>query len=128
MKIATTIARYLLGVIFFVFGLNGFLQFLHMPPPTGVAAQFAGAMFVSHYMVVVFLLELVAGALLLINRYVPLALVLLGPVIVNILLFHALMAPSGLPLALVVVILWALVFASVRTAFHGIFQHRYVAA
>jgi putative oxidoreductase len=128
MKIATTIARYLLGIIFFVFGLNGFLQFLHMPPPTGLAAQFAGAMFVSHYMVVVFLLELVAGALLLINRYVPLALVLLGPVIVNILLFHAFMEPSGLPLAIVVVILWALVFASVRTAFHGIFHHHHVEA
>jgi hypothetical protein len=81
-------------------------------------------MFVSHYMAVVFLLELVSGLLLLANRYVPLALVLVGPVIVNILLFHAFMEPSGLPLALVVVILWALVFAAVRTAFTGIFQHR----
>ena len=61
MKIASTIARYLLGIIFFAFGLNGFLQFLHMPPPTGIAAQFMGALFVSHYLVVVFLLELIPG-------------------------------------------------------------------
>jgi hypothetical protein len=124
MKLASTIARYLLGLIFFVFGLNGFLQFLHMPPPTGLAAQFVGALFVSHFLVVVFLLELVSGALLLVNRYVPLALVLLGPVVVNILLFHACLAPSGLPLALVATVLWLLVFAGVRSAFAGVFQQR----
>jgi putative oxidoreductase len=124
MKIASTIARYLLGVVFTVFGLNGFLQFLHMPPPTGMAAQFMGALFVSHYALFVFLVQFAAGLLLLANRYVPLALLLLGPVIVNILLFHLFMAPSGLPLALVVTILWALVFASVRSAFAGIFQQR----
>src|ERR1700744_789562 len=101
MKITSTIARYLLGLIFLVFGLNGFLQFLHMPPPSGMAAQFLGAMFVSHYLRVVFILELVPAILLLINRYVPLALVLLGPVIINIFLFHFFMEPSGLPLALV---------------------------
>jgi putative oxidoreductase len=128
MKIASTIARYLLGLIFFVFGLNGFLQFLHMPPPTGLAAQFVGAMFVSHFLVIVFLLELIPAILLLINRYVPLALVLLGPIVVNIVLFHAFMAPSGLPLALVVVVLWFLAFAGVRTAFHGIFHQHHIQA
>jgi putative oxidoreductase len=122
MKLASTIARYLLGFIFFVFGLNGFLHFIPSPPPPGVAGQFAGALFVSHYMVVVFLLQLIPAILLLVNRYVPLALVLLGPVIVNIFLFHAFMAPSGLPLALVVIVLWLLVAASVRPAFTGIFQ------
>lgn len=127
MKLASTIARYLLGLIFFVFGLNGFLQFIHMPPPTGLAAQFVGALFVSHFLVVVFLLELVPGALLLVNRYVPLALVLLGPVIVNILLFHVFLAPSGLPLALVATVLWLLVFAGVRSAFTGIFQQQVTA-
>jgi putative oxidoreductase len=124
MRIASLIARYLLGLIFLVFGLNGFLHFLPSPPPPGIAGQFVGALFVSHFLVVVFLLELIPAILLLINRYVPLALVLLGPVIVNIFLFHALMAPSGLPLALVVVVLWLLVAASVRTAFTGIFVHR----
>jgi hypothetical protein len=127
MKTASTIARYLLGTVFLVFGLNGFLQFIHMPPPTGTAAEFMGALFASHYLVVVFLLQLIPAILLLANRYVPLALVLLGPVIVNILLFHAFMAPSGLPLALVAAILWALAFAGVRSAFSGIFQQRITA-
>jgi putative oxidoreductase len=124
MKIASTIARYLLGFIFLVFGLNGFLHFIPMPPPSGLAGQFMGALFVSHFLVIVFLLQLIPAILLLINRYVPLALVLLGPVIVNIVLFHAFMAPSGLPLALVVTVLWLLTAAGVHVAFHGIFRHR----
>src|SRR5256714_14843687 len=99
MKIITVIARFLLGFIFLVFGLNGFLHFIPMPPPSGTAGQFIGALFVSNYLIVVFLLQIVPAILLLINRYVPLALTLLAPIIVNILLFHALMAPSGMPLA-----------------------------
>jgi len=124
MKITYVIARLPLGFIFLLFGLNGFLNFLHMPPPSGVAAQFLGALFVSKFLLVVFLLQLIPAVLLLINRYVPLALTLLAPVIVNILLFHILMAPTGLPLALVVVVLWILVFLSVRSAFAGLFQPR----
>src|ERR1700751_3449461 len=99
MKIAVLIARILLGLLFLVFGLNGFLHFIPMPPPTGLAGQFMGALFVSHFLVVLFLLQLIPAILLLLNRFVPLALVLLGPVVVNIVLFHAFMAPSGLPLA-----------------------------
>ena len=124
MKIASLIARYLLGLIFVVFGANGFLHFIPMPPPPGVAGQFMGALFVSHVLVVIFLLQLVGGLLLLAGLYVPLALVLLGPVIVNIVLFHAFMAPSGLPLASVVVVLWLLVAWSVRSAFEGIFLQK----
>ena len=124
MKIASLIARYLLGLIFVVFGANGFLHFIPMPPPPGVAGQFMGALFVSHVLVVIFLLQLVGGLLLLAGLYVPLALVLLGPVIVNIVLFHAFMAPSGLPLATVVVLLWLLVAWSVRSAFEGIFRQK----
>lgn len=124
MKIASLIARYLLGLIFLIFGLNGFFHFIPMPPPTGTAGQYMGALFVSKFLVVVFLLELIPAILLLVNRYVPLALVLLGPVIVNIFLFHALMAPSGLPLAAIVVVLWLLVFAGVRNAFAGIFAQK----
>jgi putative oxidoreductase len=122
MRIAGLVARYLLGLIFLVFGANGFLHFIPMPPPPGVAGQSLGALFVSHVLVVVFLLELIPAILLLVGRYVPLALVLLGPVIVNIVLFHAFMAPSGLPLATVVVILWLLTAWSVRSAFEGIFK------
>ena len=95
MKIATLIARILLGLLFLVFGLNGFLHFIPMPPPTGLAGQYMGALFLSHYLAVVFALEAVGGLLLLLNRYVPLALVLLGPVLVNIVLFHACLAPAG---------------------------------
>jgi len=122
MKILANISRLLLGLIFFVFGLNGFLNFIPMPPPTGVAGQFLGAMFVSKYLLVVSGLQVISGALLLINRYVPLGLTILGPIIVNILLFHSLMSPAGIGLALFVAILWGVVFVSVRSAFAGVFQ------
>jgi len=124
MKILTHISRFLLGLIFLVFGLNGFLHFIPMPPPSGVAGQFLGAMFVSRYLLVVSGLQVISGALLLINRYVPLALTILGPIIVNILLFHALMSPAGIGLALFVTIFWGVVFVSVRSAFAGIFEAR----
>src|SRR6267142_3388338 len=124
MKILTHISRFLLGLIFLVFGLNGFLHFIPMPPPSGVAGQFLGAMFVSNYLLVVSGLQAISGALLLSNLYVPLALTILGPIIVNILLFHALMSPAGIGLAVFVTILWAVVFASARSAFAGIFQAR----
>src|ERR1700740_1553144 len=110
MKTTTVIARFLLGLIFLVFGLNGFLQFIPQPPLTGTAGQFIGALFVSHYLVPIFLLQIVGAVLLLLNRYVPLALTLLAPIIVNVLLIHILMAPNGLPLALVVTVLWFVVF------------------
>jgi putative oxidoreductase len=122
MKILANISRFLLALIFATFGLNGFLHFIPMPPPTGIAAQFMGAMFVSKYLLVVFAIQLIGGVLLFIKRFVPLALTLLAPVIVNILLFHILMAPSGLGLALFVAILWGIVFASVRSAFAGIIE------
>jgi putative oxidoreductase len=111
MKIAAVISRYLLGLIFLVFGLNGFFHFIPMPPPTGVALQFSLALIATHYWVVIFGTQVIGGALLLVNRYVPLALVILGPVIVNIIGFHIFMAPAGLPLALVVTILWFILVA-----------------
>ena len=97
MRTASVIARYLAGVIFLVFGLNGFLHFIPLPPPSGVAGQFMGALFVSHYLTLIFGLQVIAAVLLLANRYVPLALAVLAPVIVNILCFHALMAPEWAP-------------------------------
>jgi hypothetical protein len=111
MKIVALIARILLGLVFLVFGLNGFLHFIKGAMPTGIAGQFVGALIESHYFLFIAALQVLGGALLLVNRYVPLALVILGPVIVNIFFFHALMAPAGLPLAIVVVILWAIVAA-----------------
>src|SRR6476661_9660442 len=116
MKILTNVSRFLLGLIFLVFGLNGFLHFIPMPPPSGVAGQFLGSMFVTKYLVFVFAIQLIGGALLLVNRYVPLALTILGPIIVNILLFHSLMNPAGIGLAIFVTIFWGVVFVSVRSA------------
>ena len=124
MKTTSLIARLLLGLIFLVFGLNGFLHFIPMPPPAGVAGQFFGAIFASHYWVVIFGVQVIGGLLLLINRFVPLALVLLGPVIVNIFFFHTLMAPSGLPLAIVVVILWSILAVRNKQYLAGLFVHR----
>jgi putative oxidoreductase len=122
MKIAAIVARLLLGTTFLVFGLNGFLHFIKQPPPTGVALQFLGALVTSHEIAVIMLLQVVLGALLLCNRFVPLALTLLGPIIVNILLFHAFMAPEGLPIAALVALLWLITFANVRSAFAGLFH------
>jgi putative oxidoreductase len=124
MKITSVIARFILGLIFLVFGLNGFFHFLSMPAPTGVAGQFMGALFVSHFLIVIFVIQLIGAVLLLFNRYVPLALTLLAPIIFNILLFHLLMAPNGIPLAIIVTVLWVLVFANVRSAFTGLVQQR----
>jgi putative oxidoreductase len=111
-------------VIFVVFGLNGFLNFIPLPPPGGIAGQFMGVLYASHYLWVIFAFQLIAGVLLLVNRYVPLAVAVLAPVIVNILTFHVLMAPNGLPLALLVTALWAVIFIDVRPAFTGLFQSR----
>jgi len=103
MKIATIIARSLLGFIFVVFGSNMFLHFIPMPPPPeGPARDFMTALFVSRYLHVVGALQVVGGLFLLSGRLVPLGLTLVGPVIVNIVFFHALMAPAGLPMAIVV--------------------------
>lgn len=124
MKIIAHISRFLLGLVFLIFGLNGFLHFIPMPLPSGVVGQFLGAMFVSKYLFVVSGLQVVSGALLLINRYVPIALTILGPIIVNILLFHGLRNSAGIGLAIFVTILWGVIFFSVRSAFAGIFQAR----
>jgi putative oxidoreductase len=121
MKIVALLARVLLGLIFLVFGLNGFLHFIPMPPmPPSPAATFSMLLISTHYVYVVAALQVLGGALLLINKFVPLALTLLGPVIVNIFLFHLLMAPQGLPMAIVVVVLWAVQFWFHKKAFAGI--------
>ncbi len=124
MKIASLIARLLMGLIFFVFGLNGFLNFIPAPPPTGLAGQFAGILFTSHLYVVIFAVQTIGGLLLLVNRFVPLALIILGPVIVNIFFFHLFMAPTGLPLAIVVVALWVIVAMRNKEHLAGILTHR----
>lgn len=121
MKIIATIARIILGCVFVIFGLNIFLQFLHPPPPpSGPAGDFVKALFVSHYLYVVAALQIVGGVLFLAGRFVPLGLTLLGPVIVNILLFHILLNPAGLPMAIVVSVLALIVLWHYRAAFAGL--------
>jgi putative oxidoreductase len=125
MRITALIARILLGLIFFVFGLNGFLHFIPMGPmPTGLSGQYITVLMQSHYIYFVAAVQVVGGALLLIGRYVPLGLTLLGPVIVNILLYHFLMDLKGIPMAIIVTILWAIVFYRNRQYFSGLFAQK----
>jgi len=121
MKYAFVIARVLLGLIFTVFGLNAFLHFLPTPAVPGLAGQFMGALLSSHYYVIAFGTELIGGVLLLSNRYVPLALTLLGPVIVNIVSFHLFLDSTNMAPAIVVTVLWFVVFSQVRSSFAGLF-------
>jgi len=125
MKIVVMIARLLLGLMFLVFGLNDFLHFIPMGPmPPGTAGEFAALLMATHYMNVVGMIMVVSGILFLVNRYVPLALVLLAPVLVNILLFHILMQPKGVALGALATILWILVAYRARSAFAGLFKQR----
>jgi putative oxidoreductase len=121
MKYAFVMARVLLGLVFTVFGLNSFLHFFPNPPVTGLAGEFMGALLGSHYYVIAFGTELIGRVLLLSNRYVPLALTLLGPVIVNILSFHLFLDSKNMAPAIVVTVLWFVVFSQVRSAFAGLF-------
>lgn len=125
MKIATIIVRVLLGLMFVVFGSNIFLHFLPMTPPTPpppLAVDFSKALMESHYILVVGALQVIGGALLLLGRYVPLGLTLLGPVIVNIMLFHIFLDPSGLPIAIVVSALALFLLWRYRSSFAGLVQ------
>ncbi len=122
MKIVALIARILLGLVFLIFGLNGIHPFIPMSQmPTGLAGQFIGAMMQSHYSLIVAILQVIGGIVLLANRYVTLGLVILGPIVLNIFLFHMLMEPKGLPLAIVVVILWLALAYHARRNLSGIF-------
>ena len=125
MKIASTIARYLLALIFLVFGSNHYLNFIPTGTmPTGIAGQFLGALMASHYIYVVAFFEVTPAILLLINRFVPLALVILGPVIVNICVTGVLLTPQALPISAVLVILWLLAAWRIRSALYPLLQQR----
>jgi putative oxidoreductase len=123
MKILTIIARVLLGLIFVFFGSNGLLHFLPMPPlPQGVTGEFLHSFFASGYVYVISAFQLIAGLLLLIGKFVPLGLTILGAIIVNIWAFHLLMAPEGLPPAVVVSVLELFLVWSYRDRFAGILR------
>lgn len=103
---AVFVARFLLGLIFFVFGLNFFFRFIPLPPSPDAAAKFLGALFETGYMFqVIKTIEISCGFLLLTNLFVPLALILLAPITLNIFLFHFILDPAGLALATVMLVL-----------------------
>jgi putative oxidoreductase len=121
MKMASFFARYLLGLIFTVFGLNGFLNFIHQPPPANpLAIQFLVAVSASHFAAFFFALQLLAGLLLLAGYFVPLALTVLAAELYNILAFHLTLAPASIAPALVASVLWVLVFLEYRESFNRI--------
>ena len=122
MKIATTIARLLFGLAFTVFGLNFFLNFIPAPPPTGLAGDYFKVMAGSHYLYVIGAVQLLCGLLLLSGKFVPLALTILAGMIFNILTIHILMAPEGLPMALVFAAVELFLIWSYRDRFAGILR------
>jgi putative oxidoreductase len=124
MKVVSTIARVLLGLIFVFFGVNLVHPFLHMPMPTGPAGQMMIGLYSTHFLVLIGLCQVLGGLLLLIGRYVTLGLVIVGPVLVCIDFYHSSVDHSGLPLAAVVTILWFLVAWAHKHHLAGIFSAR----
>ncbi|HEY2143385.1 MAG TPA: DoxX family membrane protein [Candidatus Udaeobacter sp.] len=123
MKIATIVVRILLGLMFVVFGSNFFLNFIQMPPPPpGLAGDYFKVFAASGYMYVIGAVQLLSGLLLLIGRFVPLALTLLAGMIFNILVFHVLMAPEGIAMGIVVAVLEIFLVWSYRDRFAGILR------
>ena len=123
MKIASIVSRYLLGLMFTVLGLNGFLHFIHQPPPPNpVAMQFLVAVSESHFAAFFFAVQVLGGLLLLFSFFVPLALTMLAAELYNILAFHLTMAPGSIAPALVACLFWILVFLQYRESFKGIFR------
>jgi putative oxidoreductase len=121
MKIASMIARYLLGLMFTIFGLNGFLHFIPQPPPANpLAIQFLVAVSASHFAAFFFAVQVLGGLLLLSGSFVPLALTVLAAELYNILAFHLTMAPASIAPALVACVLWIIVFLQHRESFKGI--------
>ena len=122
---AVTAARILLGLVFFVFGLNTFLHFIPQPPPEGAAGDFfIGLAAAGYFFPLLASTEVIAGAALLTRRFVPLALTVLAPVIVNIVAFHAFLAPAGLPVAIAVLGLEVFLAWSYQAVFRAILQAR----
>jgi hypothetical protein len=126
---AKTAARLLLGAIFAVFGLNGFLHFIPQPPPAGLAAVFVGGLGASGYFFPLLKgTEVLVGLALLGNRFVPLALTVLAPIVVNIVAFHAFLAPAGIALPIVIVALGSYLAYTERTVFAPLLRARSVDA
>ena len=124
MKIIALVARLLLGLVLVVFGLNGFINFIHGPMPGGTAGAFLNAMISSHYLYLVAGIQVLSGIFFLLNRFVPLALILSAALLANILTFHLTMEPMGLGLAAVVAVLWVVLAWWNRAAFTALFASK----
>lgn len=122
MKFVTIIARLLLGLLFAVFGSNAFLHFIPMPPMTGHPGEFIGSMYATGYLLPIAALQVIGGLLLVLGRFVPLGLTLLGPIIVNIVLFHVFMDRSGMGMALAVSVVSLFLLWRYRDAFAGLLR------
>jgi uncharacterized membrane protein YphA (DoxX/SURF4 family) len=125
MRIAVIIARTLLGLVFLIFGLNGFLHFIPNPPPAPAVGDFFKALFATGYMLkLIFGTQVIGGALLLLGVAVPFALTILAPVIVNIIAFHFYLSPhpSEIVIALVVAGLELFLAWYYRAAFAPLFS------
>lgn len=117
------IARILLGLIFFVFGLNGFLNFLPQPPMPEAAGAFAGALAATGYMFPLIKgVEVLVGLMLLTNKFAPLALIILAPITVNIVLFHAVLAPAGLALPVIILLLHVYLASTYKAVYKPLFS------
>jgi uncharacterized membrane protein YphA (DoxX/SURF4 family) len=126
-RYATHTARILLGLCFFVFGLNGFLYFIpepSTPMPERAVAFFTGLMNTGYMLPLIAGTQVIVGALLLLNRFVPLALVLIAPVIVHIVAYHLFLEPSGTTVGLVVLGLEAYLLWTKRSAYQGLLAAR----
>ncbi|CAN5583379.1 hypothetical protein BH10ACI4_BH10ACI4_08690 [soil metagenome] len=122
MKKTILMVRILLGLAFFAFGMIGILNLVKAELPPGDAGIFSSILMTHGYMKFVSLLEMIGGMLLLVGRFVPLGLVILGPIIVNILLFHLLLYPQGLIVAIAVAILEIFLIWGYRRSFRGLFD------
>jgi putative oxidoreductase len=122
MKIAVLIARILLGLVFLVFGLNVYFHFIPQQPMVGDVGMLMNLMFQHWWFHFYGLLYVLGGILLLVGRYVPVGLVLLGPIIVNILLFHLTLNLSGIVPGLVCAALEIFLIYAYWPAFEGIFS------
>jgi uncharacterized membrane protein YphA (DoxX/SURF4 family) len=123
MKKAKLIIRILLGLILVVFGLNKFLQFMPMPPMPEVAGELMGALVKSGYlMAVVAIVEIVTGVLLLINKYQPLALIVVFPVLFNAFIFHLFLDISGIGGALLAIAMNVFLFLANKESYRLLFK------
>ena len=122
MKIAVIIVRWLLGLIFLFFGFNAFFHYLPTPPIPGDAGVILGVMMSHGWVTFYSALYVIAGVLLLIGRFVPVALVILGPILVNILLFHITLAPAGIGPGLLATLLELFLIWVYWPAFAGVFS------